>query len=82
MGTSGVGKTSLIRRYARGVVSDGMSTTTTIGLEKEVMDIEINDEPIKIVLWDPAGQENFSSLTKNYLKNLAAVILCFDMTSE
>ena len=55
MGTSGVGKTSLIRRYARGVVSDGMSTTTTIGLEKEVMDIEINDEPIKLVLWDPAG---------------------------
>ena len=82
VGTSGVGKTSLIRRYARGVSSDGVTSIATIGLEKETMDMEINDEPLKIVLWDPAGQENFSTLTKNYVKNLAAVIVVFDMTRE
>jgi small GTP-binding protein len=33
------------------------------------------------VIWDPAGQERFMHLTRNYFNQLDALVLVFDMTN-
>ena len=81
VGVSNVGKTSLIRRYCKGE-NVGPSKVTTIGLERETINMEIKDKPIKVTLWDPAGQEAYHNITKNYLQKLDAAVVVFDMTNE
>lgn len=34
-----------------------------------------------MVLWDPAGQERFESITNNYVRQLDGVVLAFDVTN-
>ncbi len=38
------------------------------------------DEPVDVVLWDPAGQEHYRQITKNYFNQVEAIVLVFDMT--
>lgn len=40
----------------------------------------VNEEPIDVVIMDPAGQERYMELTKNYFQTLDAIVLVFDMT--
>ena len=62
-----VGKTSLIRRFALGdQYQDFAGTIATIGVERTPLQVMVKDDPIDVVLWDPAGQENFRLMTKNY----------------
>ena len=34
------------------------------------------------MLWDPAGQERFETLTKNYVHQLDGIVLAFDVTNS
>ena len=76
LGDSGVGKTSIIRRY---VFDDlDMTTKSTLGLNFAFKDITLkNGEKIKLKLIDTAGQEKYKSLSKNYIKNAEGVIFVF-----
>ncbi len=55
MGNASVGKTSLIKKFVKGDQIDGRSTVTTIGVERTPLHVQIADEPVDVVLWDPAG---------------------------
>jgi small GTP-binding protein len=44
--------------------------------------LKIQGMLVKVVLWDPAGQERFESMTKQFYQNLDGVMLVFDMTNE
>ncbi|MHA2074497.1 MAG: GTP-binding protein, partial [Candidatus Hodarchaeales archaeon] len=56
-GSFQVGKTSLIRRYAEGKFSE--SYTPTIGVDVTVKRVTIDNQQVKLLLWDTAGQEVF-----------------------
>ena len=43
--------------------------------------MNILGELIDVVLWDPAGQEHYREITRNYFNNIDAIMLVFDMTS-
>ena len=58
------------------------SKITTLGIESQQMRIKINDMIVKVVLWDPAGQERFESMTKSFYQKLDGVLLVFDMTND
>ena len=55
VGNASVGKTSLIRKFALGEQDDNRGTVTTIGVERTPLQVNILDEPIDVVMWDPAG---------------------------
>lgn len=80
VGNAAVGKTSLIRKFALGDQDDNRGTVTTIGVERTPLQVMIHDEPIDIVMWDPAGQERYQQITKNYFNQVDAIVLVFDMT--
>ena len=75
VGNGMVGKTSLITRYATGRMTD--TYKKTIGTDFMEKTIELSGEQVKLMLWDTAGQEMFSKLTRSYYKGSGAVIYVF-----
>ena len=73
LGDSGVGKTSLIRRYIDHVFI--MGAPETIGASFFVK----HWKGLNIALWDTAGGEKFEGIRSFYSRNAHAVILCYDI---
>ena len=80
VGESGVGKTSLIRRYTNNIFN--INHLETIGIEFFNKEERINDQIIQIKLWDTAGQEIFHSLTKNFYRKADGIIIVYDITNK
>lgn len=80
IGSSGVGKTAILKR----LVEDTFSTDSqsTIGVEFDSTMIEVDGQQIKLQIWDTAGQERFRSIAKAYFRNAVGVILVFDITER
>ena len=76
IGEAGVGKTSLVRQYVYNDYGDNYNTT--IGVDFSCKSIMIQDERIRIQIWDTAGQEAFRSIINTYYKNTIGVIIVVD----
>ena len=79
MGDSGVGKTSYIKRL-KSIHYDISMVQPTIGVMLETYHILNDRYKVAINVHDPAGQERFRSLARNYYKQANAVIIMFDLT--
>jgi Ras-related protein Rab-23 len=84
MGSGGVGKSSLLRRfckddfqtlYKKTIGVDFMEKETTIKLKKQ-------DYDFKFMVFDTPGQEDFNAITRGYIKSADAAILVFSTTDE
>jgi small GTP-binding protein len=80
LGNGSVGKTSLINRYLKKVYNPVY--LTTIGIDKSVKFLLINNKQIQLSIWDTAGQEQFRTITKSFYNKTDGVILCFDLTEK
>jgi len=79
LGEAGVGKTSIIKRFYEDDFCENEETTySSTFIEKE---LNINNQKVIIELWDTAGQEEFRSLTKIFIKNSKIILLVYDVTS-
>ena len=79
IGDSGVGKSSIIVRFADNKYDDYF--LPTIGLEFSIKKITIDDNLYKIHMWDLAGQERFRSITTSYYRNAQGILLAFDIAN-
>uniref|UniRef100_A0A804PKP6 Ras-related protein RABB1c n=1 Tax=Zea mays TaxID=4577 RepID=A0A804PKP6_MAIZE len=52
----------------------------TIGVEFGARMITIENKPIKLQIWDTAGQESFRSITRSYYRGAAGALLVYDIT--
>lgn len=77
-GTFQVGKTSLIRRYAEGKFSEAY--TPTIGVDVTVKRVTIDNQLVKLLLWDTAGQEVFGRIRPMYFEGAFGCIVVYDTT--
>ena len=76
IGNSGVGKTSIIRRYVYQTYEP--QTSSTVGLSFAFKDILLeNGIKIKLKIIDTAGEEKYQSLCKSYFKNAEGVFFVF-----
>jgi len=81
VGNSTVGKSSLLNRYIDNNFNDTYSTT--IGVEFGVKYVTLNDNtPIKLQIWDTAGQESFRSITRSFYRASAGVILMYSIDNK
>ncbi|CAN6457411.1 unnamed protein product [Victoria cruziana] len=54
----------------------------TIGVEFGARMINIDNKPIKLQIWDTAGQESFRSITRSYYRGAAGAVLVYDITRD
>lgn len=52
----------------------------TIGVEFGARMITLDNKPIKLQIWDTAGQESFRSITRSYYRGAAGALLVYDIT--
>lgn len=57
----GVGKSSLLVRFADNTFSGNY--ITTIGVDFKIKTVTIDDKRVKLQIWDTAGQERFRTIT-------------------
>lgn len=78
VGSSGVGKTSILLRYTDSIFKETYGTT--IGVDFKMKNISVNNKIVKLQLWDTAGQERFRTITSSYYRNANGILLVFDVT--
>ena len=76
LGDSGVGKTSIIRRFANNIFDENILSTVGVGFGFKELELK-NKKKVKLKLIDTAGQEKFKSLAKSYFKNVDGVIFVY-----
>jgi len=76
------GKTSFIKRYT----SSNLVTTqykATVGVDFAVKVIKLDDTTTyRLHLWDIAGQERFTNMTRIYYKEAAGALIFFDSSRD
>ena len=76
LGDSGVGKTSIFKRYANNKFDE--DTLSTIGLAFANKELTLkNKEKVSLKLVDTGGQEKYKAITKSYYKNANGVLFVF-----
>jgi Ras-related protein Rab-11A len=79
-GDSGVGKTSLLSRFARSKFNP--DAKTTIGVEFATKTVAVGGQVVKAQVWDTAGQERYRSVTTSYYKGAIGALFVYDLTSS
>ena len=82
VGNGMVGKTSLITRFATGRMTAGYKKTIGTDFMEKEMTVAGSGETVRLMLWDTAGQEMFSRLTRSYYKGSGAVVFVFSTTDR
>lgn len=81
LGSFGVGKTSLVRRFVYNLFDDQYLSTIGVKVSQKLLpknketDIQFN-----FLIWDLQGFEQSSAITKNYYTGAAAAIVVADLT--
>ena len=80
LGSSEVGKTSILDRYFKNEFLE--HRLSTVGIDFQTKFFKFDSNKIKVIYTDTAGQEKFHAISINYLKAANGVILVFDVTSQ
>ena len=79
IGDAGVGKSSITTKATKDYFDD--SYTTTIGFEFFSLNLMINDQIIKLQIWDTCGQEIYRSLISSFYRNSSLAFLVYSIDS-
>ncbi|MHA1855775.1 MAG: GTP-binding protein [Promethearchaeota archaeon] len=80
VGDGGSGKTAVVVRFSQGFFQENYKLT--IGVEFAVKTININNNKVKLQIWDTGGQERFRYVRPLYYKGSMGCIILFDLTNR
>ena len=78
LGTSGVGKTSLIARFVDNSFSDRYLTSVGVAIKKKT--VQIDGTEVVLTIWDLAGDDKFQPLESSYLRGTSGILMVADGT--
>jgi len=80
LGDTGVGKSSIIKRYIEDSFEENLSSTIGSNFLEKIE--KIKGQKVRLEVWDTAGQEEFRSVTKLFVKNSKIIILVYNVTQK
>ncbi|KAI7904689.1 GTP-binding protein [Cokeromyces recurvatus] len=78
IGDTGVGKSCILLQFTDKRFMPAHDLTIGVGFGTRF--IKVNDQQIKLQIWDTAGQESFRSITRSYYRGAAGALLVYDIT--
>jgi small GTP-binding protein len=78
LGLFGVGKTSLLKKFVDGTFSEEYQVTIGVHILKK--ELTVNDQMIKLILWDTEGTEHIQSMSQTNFKGTHGFIYMCDVT--
>lgn len=79
LGSSSVGKTSLVLRYMK---QDFSNVLPTVGCAFFTKVVDLGSSSLKLEIWDTAGQEKYHSVCHLYFRGANAALLVYDITRK
>ena len=55
---------------------------SSIGVDFKSKDIIVNDQKVKLQIWDTAGHERFRTITTSYYRGAHGIVTVFDLTER
>ena len=80
IGNSGVGKSCILNRYIKHTFEEKYKCT--IGVDFLMKTVTINNQTVKLQIWDTAGQEKYKSMVSSYYRGANVALIVFDLTSH
>jgi len=80
VGTSGVGKTSLVAKFVHSMFSDKYLTTVGVKIDKKTVAVDGNE--VMLMIWDLAGDDDYQRLQTSYLRGTSGYLLVADGTRQ
>ncbi|WP_124978751.1 Rab family GTPase [Nonlabens xiamenensis] len=78
VGSFGVGKTSLIRRFVEEEFSEEYKVTIGVHILKKT--VELKDETVNLIIWDTEGTDEVENIRKAYLLGTHGFVYVCDLT--
>ena len=80
IGTSGVGKTSLVAKFVHSMFSDKYLTTVGVKIDKKT--VSVDGTEVMLMIWDLAGDDDYQRLQTSYLRGTSGYLLVADGTRQ
>lgn len=81
LGNIAVGKTCLLSFFVDSVFKENY--TCTVGVDFKVKTVVLGPSiKVDLQIWDTSGEERFRTITKQYYRDAAGIVLVFDVTNE
>ena len=77
VGDGAVGKTSLIQKFTNNTFKKDY--IKTLGAQFSLYDKEVEDDIVKLIFWDIAGQDDFNFLRPAFFKNSQTAIIVYSL---
>ncbi|MEM7260810.1 MAG: Rab family GTPase [Planctomycetota bacterium] len=78
LGAFAVGKTSLVRRFVNSIFDDRYQTTIGVQIEKRT--VEYPENPVDLMIWDIAGDDEFFQVPRSFIGGAVGYLLVVDAT--
>lgn len=79
LGSFGVGKTSLIRKYVFNIYSEAYLSSVGVKVDKKVIVLGSGTE-LTLMIWDMAGNDDYQMVAETYLRGMSGYLLVADGT--
>jgi small GTP-binding protein len=80
VGTSSVGKTSIVQRATTGLFDE--ACLPTLGASYTVKSIQVGRRTCRLQIWDTAGQERYRSITPMYYRGAQAALIVYSVVDR
>ncbi|MGB5366040.1 MAG: Rab family GTPase [Polyangiales bacterium] len=78
LGASGVGKSSLVRRFVEGSFDQAHNPSIAMSIFSGT--VELGDVALEMMLWDPAGAEPGGQYNRSFISGASGLIFVVDAT--
>ncbi len=81
LGDFSVGKTSLVRRFVESRFDDSYLSTIGVRVSRKALQLPLAEPTtLTMLIWDMAGSEPFTSITRTYYQGASGALLVCDLT--